>query len=125
VSIQALVEPWRDGFDRVKGTSFHFQASRRPCIGLSPDSDPALRDFLRQLGYWVEIGDEKQAYSIYLRQLQFAPQDERRLLDRLARSEEPLIRLGRWPDGAQGALCITGDIDALTMWDYGLRFLGR
>jgi peptidoglycan/xylan/chitin deacetylase (PgdA/CDA1 family) len=125
VTIQAPVEPWRDGFDRVEGTSFRFQASRRPCIGLSPDSDPALLDFLRQLGYWVETADGNQAYSIHLRYLHFGPENERLLLSRLARSEEPLIRLGRWPDGAQSAMCVTGDIDALTLWDYGLRFLGK
>ena len=30
-----------------------------------------------------------------------------------------------WPDGARSALAITGDIDALTLWDYGLRLAGR
>jgi peptidoglycan/xylan/chitin deacetylase (PgdA/CDA1 family) len=125
VSIRAPVELWRDGFDRVRGSSFYFRASRRPCVGLSPDSDPALLDFLRQLGYWVEIVTEKQACSIYLHQPHFAPEEERLLLSWLARSDEPLIRLGRWPDGAQSALCITGDIDAVTLWDYALRFFGK
>ncbi len=37
----------------------------------------------------------------------------------------PTIRLGLWPEGAQSALAITGDIDGLTLWDYGLRVLGR
>jgi peptidoglycan/xylan/chitin deacetylase (PgdA/CDA1 family) len=125
VEIRASVKPWHDGFDRVLGTSFHFRASRRPCIGLSPDSDPALLDFLEQQGYWVEISTEDQVYSIYLNRARFSPEDERPILRWLAHSEAPLIRLGRWPDGAQSALCITGDIDALTIWDYGLRFLGN
>jgi hypothetical protein len=32
--------------------------------------------------------------------------------------------LGRWPHNTGSALAITGDIDALTLWDYGLRYLG-
>ena len=35
------------------------------------------------------------------------------------------IRLAPWPEGAQSALAITGDIDGLTLWDYGLRIWGR
>jgi peptidoglycan/xylan/chitin deacetylase (PgdA/CDA1 family) len=124
VEIRASDEAWHNGFSRVLGTSFHFRASKRPCIGLSPDSAPRLLDFLKQQGYWVEISPEAQGYSIYLHQAQFSPEDERPMLRRLAHSEAPLIRLGRWPDGAQSAMCITGDIDALTLWDYGLRFLG-
>jgi hypothetical protein len=125
VTIQAPVEPWQDNFCRVRGTSFHFRASKQPCVGLSPDSDPALFVFLRQLGYWVEAADDSRACSIYLRQLHFAPEDERLLISRLACSEEPLICLARWPDAAQSALCISGDIDALTLWDYGVRLFGK
>jgi peptidoglycan/xylan/chitin deacetylase (PgdA/CDA1 family) len=125
IEIRASVKPWHNGFDRVLGTSFHFRASTRPCIGLSPDSDPGLLDFLQQQGYWVEVSPEDQAYSVYLNQAQFSSEDERPLLRRLAHSDAPLIRLGRWPDGAQSAMCVTGDIDALTLWDYGLRFLGN
>jgi peptidoglycan/xylan/chitin deacetylase (PgdA/CDA1 family) len=125
VEIGASDKPWHNGFSRVLGTSFHFRASNRPCIGLSPDSDPGLLDFLKQQGYLAEISSEVQRYSIHLNQAQFTSEDERPLLRRLAHSEAPLIRLGRWPDGAQSAMCVTGDIDALTLWDYGLRFLGN
>ncbi len=125
VKADVPAEPWGDGFDCISATSFRFQARQRPCIGLSPDSDTTLLDFLRQQGYWVETSNEDQAYSIYLRQSRFSAEDERALLQRLAQSDAPLLRLGRWPDGARSALCISGDIDAMTLWDYGLRLLGR
>jgi peptidoglycan/xylan/chitin deacetylase (PgdA/CDA1 family) len=124
VEVKAPTESWHGGFHRVAGTNFHFRASKRPCIGLSPGSDPGLLDFLKQQGYWAEISSEDQGYSIYLNQAQFSSEDERPVLRRLAHSDAPLIRLGRWPDGAQSAVCVTGDIDALTLWDYGLRLLG-
>jgi peptidoglycan/xylan/chitin deacetylase (PgdA/CDA1 family) len=125
VDIHAPTEPRQNGWVRIFVTNFRFRANKRPCIGLSPSSDPLLLDFLKQQGYWVEIGSEDQGYSIYLNQAQFSSEDERPMLRRLAHSEAPLIRLGRWPDGAQSAMCVTGDIDALTLWDYGLRFLGN
>jgi len=125
VAINAKIESWYGGFDRILETSFSFQAGKRPCIGLSPDSAPALSDFLKQQGYWVETGHQSRAYSIYMEQAHFTPEDERPLLRKLAQSEASLIRLGRWPNGAQSAMCVTGDIDALTLWDYLLRFLGK
>jgi len=125
VDVHANSEPWYGGFDRILETDFIFRAGKRPCIGLSPHSDPALADFLTQQGYWIETDPQSQAYSIYLEQPEFTPADERPLLHRLDHGKEPLIRLGRWPHGAQSAMCVTGDIDALTLWDYLLRFLGK
>ena len=125
VEVKEPTEAWENGFDRVPTTSFHFQARERPFVGLSTGSDPGLGDFLRQQGYLVEASANGQAYSIYLHRPSFAPEDERPLLKQLDRSEEPLIQLARWPDGAQSALCVTGDIDAMTLWDYGLRMIGK
>ena len=36
-------------------------------------------------------------------------------------SPTPLVRLWRWPNGAKSAMCITGDLDALTLFDYASR----
>jgi len=125
LEVKAPTEVWENGYDRVLATSFRFQASKRPFAGLSPDSDLALSEFLRQQGYWVETSPESRAYSIYLHHPGFTPEDERPLLKQLEQSEAPLIRLARWPNGARSVLCVTGDIDAMTLWDYGLRALGR
>ncbi len=81
--------------------------------------------FLRQQGYIVQVSDHSRDYTIYLDQTNFAPQDERPLLAQIEENAKALVRLGRWPNGAYSALCVTGDIDALTVWDYALRILGR
>jgi peptidoglycan/xylan/chitin deacetylase (PgdA/CDA1 family) len=125
VAVEPPVEPWWGNFKRLAVTTFRFRAKQRPCIGLSPESDPAMGSFLQQQGYWIETGADRQAYSIYLNFPAFTPEDERPLLKQLEAGQEPLIRLGRWPNAARSALCVTGDIDALTIWDYGLRFLGN
>lgn len=116
---------WDGVYQQVVGPEIRFRASRRPFIGLSPASDPALGSFLRQQGYIVETAQDTNLYSLFWHQPHFAREDERRVLAEIERSDVPLVRFGRWPNGAKSALCITGDIDALTIWDYGLRFLGR
>lgn len=118
-------EPWFDGYRRAADeTTCTVQGHQRPFIGVSPDSAPGLVSFLKQQGYIVEISSEATLYSFYLDRRAFSRQDERLLLTQIEQGDFPLARLGRWPNGARSALCVTGDIDALTVWDYSLRFLG-
>jgi hypothetical protein len=39
----------------------------------------------------------------------------------IGKGDWPLVRIARWPREAQCALAVTGDVDALTIWDYGQR----
>ena len=48
--------------------------------------------------------------------------DELSVLKGIEASEAPLVRIWQWPFKARCALCITGDIDAMTIWDYVRRF---
>jgi peptidoglycan/xylan/chitin deacetylase (PgdA/CDA1 family) len=115
--------PWVNGYGQVKETTFTVRAPVRPLIGVSPDVPPKLIDFLREQGYLAEISGEKHRYSYYLDPTPFTPDQERAVLVQIENGRGPLVRLGRWPQGARSALAVTGDIDALTLWDYGLRFL--
>ena len=125
VQVKAPTAPWADGYRQVKATTFTLRAPRRPFIGLSPGAPPNLASFLRQQGYIVEISAEGHRYSYYLEQNKFTTEQERTLLARIEETNCPLLRLGRWPNGARSALSLTGDIDALTLWDYGLRLFGK
>ncbi len=125
VRVDAPATPWADGYRQVTELSFTIRTKNRPFIGLSPASPPALVDFLRQQGYIVQISDKPHRYSYYLDRTAFTPEEQRPLLAEIEGTAKPLVRLGRWPNGARSALAVTGDIDALTLWDYGLRFVGR
>jgi hypothetical protein len=116
---------WAGRYRRVLADTFTVHASHRPFLGVSPDTSPRLVDFLRQQGYILEIDPEGGRYAQYFDQAEFEPEQARPLLAQIERPDHPLLRLGRWPDGAHSALAVTGDIDALTLWDYGLRFFGR
>jgi peptidoglycan/xylan/chitin deacetylase (PgdA/CDA1 family) len=118
-------EPWRDGYVRTPGTEFEIRAERRPFIGVHPSSASSLTTFLREQGYIVEFAESGSAHACFLERGRFSREDERSLLADLEEGEFPRMRLGRWPDGAHSALAVTGDVDALTIWDYASRFLGR
>ncbi len=125
VEVLGLAQPWADDYWQAASTTCIVRAARRPVIGLSPSCPPALDSFLRQQGYVCEVSHEYESHTLYLDRLDFGHEDERPLLAKIEKSTAPLVRLGRWPDGARSALCVTGDIDALTIWDYALRAFGK
>jgi peptidoglycan/xylan/chitin deacetylase (PgdA/CDA1 family) len=125
VGVDIATMPWADNYRQLESRNFIVAAPPRPFIGLSPTASPKIAVFLRQQGYIVETTRERQAYSYYFDQADFTPEKERPLLDHIENTGYPLVRLGRWPQGARSALAVTGDIDALTLWDYGLRLLGK
>ena len=121
VQILNTSKEW-DGRDRiVQGVSVMVKSSERPFIGVSKDSHPGLKSFLRQNGYIVEIAEPNGPHSIFLDRVNFTAEEEKPLLEKLDNLDKPMIRFGRWPKEYRSALCITGDIDALTVWDYLLR----
>lgn len=118
-------EPWGYGYERIGSSGFDVPSEPRPFIAVHPSSPSSLSAFLREQGYIVESASSGGAHSHFISRDRFSRADERPLLDELDRLRSPLLRIALWPDGARSALAITGDVDALTIWDYGLRFLGR
>ena len=121
VQVSSAARSWDKTWLEAEGAQVKFHAERRPFIGVSPTSPAYLASFLRQQGYIVETTTDGAHSSFYLDRSHFVYEDERPLLDEIEQGDFPLVRLGRWPHGARSALCVTGDIDALTLWDYALR----
>jgi hypothetical protein len=121
VVVGAPTKPWINGYRRVLSNDFVFRTDKLPFIGLSLDSPSTLTSFLQQQGYLVATSADAQSCAFRINRLNFNPEDKRPLLTQVERGTWPLLRLARWPDGAQSALSVTGDIDALTLWDYVLR----
>jgi hypothetical protein len=125
VDLQAPNTAWLNGYRMVNAHSFHCRSPFRPVIGVSPTASPQLIHFLRQQGYVLESNSAKELYSTYLDSPDFTDADERKVVEAIEGSGHPLVKLGHWPDGYASALCVSGDIDAFTLWDYGLRVFGR
>ncbi len=125
--VQAIgpAQPW-DGPWQILGVGQAvFMAHERPLIGVSAQTDAAFTSFLRQQGFITEVCADPAFTSIYFHRPSFQRGDERAVLAEIESSEAPLVRFGRWPNGAKSALTVSGDIDALTIRDYFLRFIGR
>jgi hypothetical protein len=118
-------QPWDDPWQILSGEQVVFLAHERPFIGVSAQTDPAFVSFLRQQGFITEVWTDPADTSIYFHRPSFQRSDERAVLAEIEFSGAPLVRFGRWPNGAKSALSISGDIDALTITDYFLRFIGR
>ena len=119
------LEPWADGYERVRSKHFDVDARPRPFLGVHPAAPPQLSKFLRDQGYIVEVSTARDDYAHFIERDQFTRRDERQLVDEIERDSFPLLRFGRWPHGSRSALSVTGDIDALTIRDYAYRILGR
>jgi peptidoglycan/xylan/chitin deacetylase (PgdA/CDA1 family) len=124
VEVEGPTHPWIHGYRRCGTPILILKTRIRPFIGVPVDTPPEPVSFLRQQGYIVEASDNSQSYSVYLEQLGSVSKNKRALLARIEENNKPLIKLGRWPNNTCSTLAITGDIDALTLWDYGLRYLG-
>lgn len=122
---ESPTEVWLNGYRCVSDTTCMVQCDKRPFIGVSPNSPAVLSDFLRQQGYIAEVSSQPERYAFYVDCPSFSDADQRPLVAQIEAGDFPLVRLGRWPNGAHSAFCVTGDVDALTLWDYALRFAGR
>jgi len=125
VAVKAPIKSWTRDYQQVLSDNFVFRAAKLPFIGLAPDSPASLVSFLKQQGYLAISGTDARSCAFYLDRRSFVPRDERPLLARMEGGTWPLLRLARWPGGAQSALSVTGDVDALTLWDYALRVFDR
>jgi len=104
---------------------FSVGGEQRPCVGVSPGTSREVIQALADIGYIIEVGDSG-AFAVHLGRVEDDSYDSveacRRAIDACA---GPLVRFGTWPHGNHSAFAATGDIDALTIWDFFHRFRGH
>ena len=112
---------WDGAYDRLQSRVLDVSADPRPFVGLDPHASESIVSFLQQQGYIVDTADTATRCGIYLDAATLASMTDVQLVDYIEASPRPLVRYWRWPDGAKCALCVTGDLDALTLLDYASR----
>ena len=123
---EAKSEFWYGSYRLVNQKNFKVKCNYRPVIGIAPDSSPQLISFLRQDGYIVEVSERKSDYGIYVEGIsEFPPDKKLEIINKIEATNAPLVRFWRWPNKTRSALAITGDIDAVTIWDFIWRFFGK
>jgi peptidoglycan/xylan/chitin deacetylase (PgdA/CDA1 family) len=112
---------WAGGYSMLDDRVISFD-KQVPLVGAGAGVPSAHIQRLRQLGYLVAEGADAERCAVQIdageaqREL-----EERDLVARIESQPGPLVRLWQWPDGARSALCITGDLDALSLRDYARR----
>lgn len=105
----------------VAGTAREFviDGPRKPVAAVSHRTPAAAREFLADEGVPFDVSDDRERYGAFVDQGD--AWDECAVLSALDAGPGPLVRVARWPQGARSALAVTGDIDALTIFDFMLR----
>jgi hypothetical protein len=114
---------WDGSYRVLESRTLRLNASeKRPFVGVAADPDDAVVAFLAEQGYIVETGSAATACATYLGPIERArAQEPAQLIEWIERSATPLVRFWRWPSNARSALCVTGDLDALSLTDYAAR----
>ena len=129
----AAAQPWDGAYRELAIREIDLPAEPRPFVGLPMDAPKAIVSLLQELGYLLDMGREATHCGIYLdlsTLARFTRPDTGRindvqLIEAIESLPGPLIRYGIWPRGAKSALCISGDLDALTLLDYASRLFVR
>lgn len=110
---------------RIEPGVLELTTKTRPCVGVSPGSSREAMQQLQDRGYIIEAGETAGDFAIHLGRLTESSYDATwRQLQRLESFPGPLLRFATWPHGNRSALAVTGDIDALTLWDFVQRMRG-
>lgn len=118
----ASTKPWDGNYLHLTSRTLDVPASPRPFIGLSPGIPAETVRFLREQGYILDEGQTAPSCGIYLDRVRLSMlASETQLIDFIESCGGPLVRFGRWPEGAKSALAVTGDLDALSLADYFSR----
>lgn len=119
-------QAWNGGYHLVRARTLRVPAEPRPFVGLSADVPARTVSFLREQGYIVETGDTARRCVTYIDAATLARLPSTvALVNHIEAASGPLVRYWRWPDAARSALCISGDLDALTVLDYAARLFAR
>jgi peptidoglycan/xylan/chitin deacetylase (PgdA/CDA1 family) len=110
---------WEGAYRVLKARSLLAIGDRWPLVGLAPTASPDTVAFLRDQGYLVDPSERAPSCAVYLDAATLAScHNQVQLIDHIEASPGALVRFWRWPGEAKSALCITGDLDALSLRDY-------
>lgn len=122
---EQIGEPFYGGYYLVGKKEFSIQSPSFPGVGLSKEQYDQWGGYLKQQGYLVEQITHEKNYACTITGTANNSWNEVKIVEFIENTNEPLLRLNAWPERCRSALCITGDLDALTLWDFGFRIFGQ
>lgn len=117
---------WDGAYHQLQSRALDVPSGPRPFVGLAPNAPRHVVSFLQEQGYILDTGDTAKSCGTYIDAATLARlTSEVELVQYIEASTGPLVRYWRWPGGAKSAMCVTGDLDALTLLDYASRLFAR
>ena len=93
-------------------------------VELSRRCSPEVESFLKEEGFITARVDYPHRNALYIDGFEnFSDREKRMLLEVVDNSNFPLLRLWRWPHGAQSAFSISSDVDSIDLPDFFRRFI--
>jgi hypothetical protein len=113
---------WDGDYHKMQSNVLDVLANPRPFVGLTANAPERTISFLRDQGYILDASETARSCGIFLDNDALSKlTNEVELVNYIEMSPAPLVRFWRWPKDAKSAICITGDLDALTILDYASR----
>jgi hypothetical protein len=116
--------PWHGTYALLESRTLTLDGSSRPLLGVAPGTPRRAVEFLAEQGYVLDTSERARECSVVVDAavVEHAATDVG-LIRHIESTAGPLVRYWRWPNAMRSALCVTGDLDALSLVDYAVRFL--
>lgn len=109
-------------FNIVKERNFVLETKVKPIIGISSITPPRIKAFLRNEGFFFEVVQSEEHYAFYIEKGEEITESQYPdLLEKIEKSQSPLVRVWRWPNAYSSAFSLTFDLDAVTLQDFVSR----
>lgn len=113
---------WDSRYSVLEGRSLRLRPGIRPFVGLPAQTPARVVSFLTEQGYFTDTSEQAAECGVYIEPEAIGVAwNEVGLINFIEGSDAPLVKFSRWPGRARSALCVTGDLDALSLVDYALR----
>jgi hypothetical protein len=114
---------WDGRYSVVSDRTVRIDARTRPFVGLRCTSEHTAT-ILREQGYILELGEEASSCTVRIdRELDSTFKTDADILAHVESTAGPLLKFSRWPDDTRSAFYFAGDLDALSLREYGTRLL--
>jgi len=98
---------------------FTLNAPLKPVVSVRADAFPEEARLLGNEGFFVDEHANPGQCAFVVDRPYFG--NPRALLTSLRNAQGPLVRFGRWPERKRSALCVSFDLDALSLTDFVRR----
>jgi hypothetical protein len=99
----------------IAARTVRLDPATRPFVGLS-GADERVADFRREQGYLVDQDPDASSCTVCI-EAELAARNDAQLIEHIESKVGPLLKFARWPAVAKSALCLAGDLDALSLRD--------